>query len=391
MTTPYPERAARKPMTSQPPTAAELRAAFDAPPPFTVGIEEELMLLDPEMFDLVPRAGDALAAVEGDERFKLELPAAQLEIRLPPHASAPEAARELLEARRALAEATAAFARLGAAGVHPFAAPEGELNRGGRYDRARREYGVVARHQLVFALQVHVAVGGAARTLAVYNALRSYLPELAALSANAPFYAGRDTGLASVRPKVAELLPRQGVPPVLDSWEAYAETLRWGEASGAFPTARFWWWELRPHSYFGTLELRVPDAQSTVTDAAAVVAVAQALVASLAARHDAGEPLATAPSWKIAENRWWAARDGLDGELADLVTGARTPTRARVHALLDALEPTAEELGSGAQLAAARRLAERNGAQRQRAVAERAGVRAVGPWLAERYLSDEPA
>ena len=378
-------------MTSQPPTADELRAAFDAPTPFTVGVEEELMLLHPETYDLVPRATEALAAVEGDRRFKLELPAAQLEITLAPSTTAADAARDLLEARRALADATATFARLGAAGVHPFAAPEGGLNSGGRYDRALREYGVIARRQLVFALQVHVAVGGAARTLQVYNALRSYLPELAALAANAPFYAGRDTGLASVRPKVAELLPRQGIPPALESWEAYAEVLRWGEVSGAFPTARFWWWELRPHPYFGTLELRVPDAQSTVADASAVIAVAQALVAWLVARHDAGEPLPTAPSWTIAENRWWAARDGLDGELADLATGERTPSRARVHALLDALAPTAEELGSGDELAAARRLAEHSGAQRQRDVADRAGVPAVGPWLAERYLADAPA
>ena len=377
-------------MTSPPPNADELRAAFDAPTPFTVGVEEELMLLDPETHDLIPRAGDALAAVEGDDRFKLELPAAQLEIKLPPHPSVAEATGALRAARHELAAATAPFARLGAAGVHPYANPEGELNRGGRYDRARREYGALARRQLVFALQAHVSVGNADRALATYNALRSYLPELAALAANAPFYCGRDAGLASVRPKVAELLPRQGVPPRLESWDHYAEVLRWGAASGAFPTARFWWWELRPHPDFGTLELRVPDAQSTVAEAAAILAAAQSLVAWLAARHAAGEALAAAPSWRIAENRWWAARDGLDGDLADLETGERTPTRARVQALLDELAPVAAELGCSDELAAARRLAEENGAHRQRAAAAENGIDSLGRWLADRYLSDEP-
>src|SRR5213075_2861884 len=134
-------------------------------------------------------------------------------------------------------------------------------------------------------LQVHVAPGDAERTLAVYNALRGHLPELAALAANAPFHAGRDTGFASVRPLIGGLLPRQGVPPAIPSWEAFAETLRWGRVAGAVPEPRRWWWELRPHLAFGTLELRVPDAQTTVADAAAVAAFVHALVARLGERH----------------------------------------------------------------------------------------------------------
>ncbi|HEV2075240.1 MAG TPA: glutamate-cysteine ligase family protein, partial [Thermoleophilaceae bacterium] len=215
-------------MTSQPPTADELRAAFDAAEPFTVGLEEELMLLDPASHDLAPRASEVLGVAPADGRFKLELPAAQLEIRLSPRRSVGEATRELAAARRTLSGVTEGMVRLAAAGVHPFAAPEGELNGGERYDRTLSEYGSLARRQLVFALQVHVAVGDAERTLAVYNALRSHLPELAALAANAPLHDGRDTGLASVRPKIAELLPRQGVPPALTSWEEYSDALRWG-------------------------------------------------------------------------------------------------------------------------------------------------------------------
>ncbi len=229
------------------PSAAELRAVFDAPAPFTVGIEEELMLLDPETLDLVPLAPAVLDRVTGDPRYKLEMPAAQLEIASPPLAGAREAEEFLLAARRDLARATEGLVRLAAAGVHPFAAPEGNLNEGERYRHTAEQYGRIAHRQLVFGLQVHVAVRGADRALAVYNGLRNHLPELMALAANAPFYEGRDTGLATVRPKLAELLPRQGVPPALGSWEDFAAALDWGERAGAVPEPRLGWWELRPH------------------------------------------------------------------------------------------------------------------------------------------------
>lgn len=374
-----------------PPTAAELRAAFDAATPLTVGAEEEVMVLDPASLDLTPRAPQLLAALAGDPRVKAELPAAQIEVLTPPLDSAERVAAELVAGRRrALEAADAVGVRLAAAGVHPFAPPEGELSPGERYAALGEDYGVVIRRQLVFGLQVHVAVGGAERTLAVYNALRSHLPELAALAANAPFHAGHDTGLASIRPTICTTLPRQGVPPAIAGWESFADDLAWGAAAGTVPEPRRWWWELRPHPRFGTLELRVPDAQSTIADAEAVIAVAHALVARLAERHDAGEPLEPAPSWRIAENRWLALRHGLDGELADLRTGERRATRARLSALLDELEPLAARLGGARGLARARTLIEAGGgAARQRAAAEHGGLRAVVAALADAYPPDE--
>ncbi|MGI8595415.1 MAG: carboxylate-amine ligase [Solirubrobacteraceae bacterium] len=375
-------------METPSPTADELRAAFDAPHPMTIGLEEELFLLDPETLDLAPRATEALAATNSDPRFKLELPAAQLEITVPPLATVPEALDQLRGARRDLAEATAGLVAPVAIAVHPFAAGEGELNRGARYDRTAREHGVVARRQLVCALQVHVAVAGADRTLAVYNALRSHLPELAALAAAAPFHEGRDTGLASIRPIVAGQLPRQGMPPHIASWDAWADDLRWGAASGTVPEPRVWWWELRPHPTFGTLEVRVPDAQPSAAGAGAVAAVIHALIAHLAARHDAGEPLPARPTWRLAENRWLACRHGVEGELADPDTGRRVATRARLHALLDAIEEDAASVGCGAQLAHARGLVEHNGAMVLRDVARERGVEGVAEWLVERFTAD---
>ena len=373
------------------PSADAIRDAFDAAAPYTVGLEDEVMLLDPETLHLVPRATQVISQIGEDARFKLEFPASQLEILTQPAVDIASAATALVEARRDLARATDGRMRLAASGFHPFSRPLGESNPAPRYAHTRREYGSVAARQLVCALQVHVSVGSAERALAVYNALRAELPLLAALAANAPFYEGEDTGLASVRPKISELLPRQGVPPSIDTWESYAEALRWGMAAGVLPSGNAWWWELRPHPSFGTLELRVPDAQTTVADAAAVAAVVQALVAWLGDRHDAGEVLAPAPTWRIEENRWSACRHGVEGTMADLRTGARRPTRDLLHALLDTLASTASNLGGAAALDRARALVEVNGAMNQRAIATDRGMLGLVRWLAERFLDDPAA
>ncbi|HYP47663.1 MAG TPA: glutamate-cysteine ligase family protein, partial [Thermoleophilaceae bacterium] len=201
----------------------------------------------------------------------------------------------------------------------------------------------------------------------------------------APFHEGRDTGLASVRPTIAKLLPRQGVPPACGSWEELERELGWGASAGVLSDVGSWWWELRPHPALGTLELRVPDAQTTLSDAAAIAAVAHSLVAWLVERHDSGEPLGAAPTWRIEENRWVACRHGLEGAFADLRTGERRPVRECLNALVDQLEPVAERLGNGAPLAHARRLIERNGAERQRQVAAEDGIGGLAGWLADGF------
>ncbi len=212
-------------------TEDALRAAFATSTALTVGVEEEVMVLDPETLDLAPLAGE-LVATAGDPRVVRELPMAQVELVTAPARTVPEVIAELAEARAVVAAAARGRARLAAAGAHPFAAVEGVLHQDGPYAGMEAEYGVIARRQLVFALQVHVAVGDADRTFAVHDALRGLLPELAALAANAPLHGGRDTGLASVRPTICEQLPRQGVPPALGSVDEYARVLEWGARSG---------------------------------------------------------------------------------------------------------------------------------------------------------------
>ncbi|WP_028065885.1 carboxylate-amine ligase [Solirubrobacter soli] len=355
-------------------TEAELRAVFDAPEPLTIGLEEEVMLVDPVTLDLAPIAAELLD--RGESGLKLELPASQAEIVTAPAQSVGTAIEELASGRRRLAALVGERARVLAAPVHPFAAPLGVLNEGERYEAILDEYHDVARAQLVCALQVHVAVGSADATLAVYNALRGYLPELAALAANGPYYAGRDTGYASVRPLIGTLLPRQGVPPAIASWAQFAEMLRW---TGDPKT---WWFEVRPHVGYGTLELRVCDTQATVAEAASIAAYVHALVAWLAARHDV---LTVPERWRIEHNRFAAARHGLDATFADLETGERRPVRAILRERIATLAPVAERLGCVSELAALS--LERNGAIRQREV----GLAAVTGWLADRFLAGAAA
>jgi carboxylate-amine ligase len=383
-TAPFPLPPSRKTMDVR-----FLRTRFDEATPLTVGVEEELMLLDAGTLELAPRAVELLDALGADPRFKLELPAAQLELLTPPATTVAEVLCHLRAARGDLATAAQRLGlRVAGAGAHPFSAGLGELNAGGRYDVTRAEYGAVAQAQLVFGLHVHVAVGGADATIAVHDALRSRLPELAALAAAAPYYAGRDTGLASIRPEISGLLPRQGIPPVLRGIEGFAAQLDWGAAAGTVPDPRCWWWELRPHPSYGTLEVRVCDSQPVARGVGAIAAVVHALVAELSARYGAGDLPPAADGWRIAENRWSACRHGLGGEMTDLESGRREPTAERVGRLLDELRPAARRLGCDAELADARALLDDGGeAARQRVVCSERGLRGLTAWLAGRFVA----
>jgi carboxylate-amine ligase len=363
-----------------------LAQRFDAVEPFTVGIEEEVMLLDPETLELADVA-PALVSALADRRPapKLELPASQVELVSAPRRTVAEAISDVADGRRALLAACSGVARPAAAGAHPFSPAEGGLNQGPRYARVAAEYGWSARRQRVCALQVHVAIGGAERTLAVYNGLRAELPALAALAANAPAHEGRDSGLASIRPLLARLLPRQGTPPPLASWDELAGDLDWGATTGRVPEPASWWWDLRPHLGYGTLELRVPDAQTTLGEAAAVAAVAHGLAVELAERHDAGERFAAPPTWRIDENRWVAARHGLDGAFADPLTGAVVPVREHLERLVDRIAPVGARIGAEGPLTSARALIRSNGALAQRAVLAERGPRELATWLADRF------
>ena len=361
----------------EPVDAEAIRQRFDATDAGTIGLEEEILILDRETLMPVARAGDVVE-VAGDPLVKVEMPSCQIEIISRPRHSALDAVADLVRGRRLVA---AACSELGvvpaAATVHPVVAALGPSS-SDRHRAIEAEFGEVARRQVVGSLQVHVALGDATCALAVYNTLRGYLPELAALAASAPFYEGRDTGFASIRPLICGLLPRQGVPPAFESWDEFAAALSWGRHSGSVPEPRRWWWELRPHIHFGTLEVRVPDVQATSVAAGSIAEVVSALVQWLAARHHDGQLPQAHPSWRIEENRWSALRDGVHGELADLTSGCREPTRDRLHRLLDDIEPCSPDGLDGG-----RALIQRNGADELRTV----GLANATAYLAEAFAA----
>jgi carboxylate-amine ligase len=370
------------------PTGAEgsvsrLRAAFDASPlSLTVGAEEELMLVDPDDGRLVGAIDDVLRSVEGDARFQAEFRAAQVELVTRPCLSAVDVGRELAAARLDLDDAIGPRLATLASGSHPTALRPGRVTPGERYRAVARDNPWAARAMLTCGLHVHVGVTGADRALAVYNALRSHLPELAALSANSPFHAGERTGAASTRMLLNRSLARCGVPPAFGDWDDYAAFIAWGRAGGAIPDTSYHWWDLRLHPGLGTVELRVCDVQTELDDTVALVALFQALVACLAERHDAGEPLPVHAGHRIAESVWLAAHIGTQRELLDLDTGVRRPLVDRVAELLERLAPTSRELGTEPELARIARLATACGADRQRRLAAEIGIEALPVRLA---------
>jgi carboxylate-amine ligase len=368
--------------------AAALRIAFDRSVlSLTVGVEEELMLIDPASGRLVPGIEEVLRSVAGDERFGAELRASQVELVTRPYLSAADVGRQLAVARLDLAAAIGQDVALLACGAHPAASDPGPITDGERYRAIARANPWAARFMLTCGLHIHVAVADGDRALAVYNALRSFLPELAALSANSPFHSSSETGVGSARLHLNRSLPRHGVPPVFRDWDAYVDLIDWGRAGDAIPDASYHWWDLRLHPGFGTVELRVCDTQTEISHTVALVALAQTLVAWLAQRHDAGERLPVHDGHRIAESIALALQTRGPGSLLCLDTGQRQRTSDRAERLLEQLAPTAAELGTSAELERLLLLGAARGARQQAAVARERGPDGLVDWLARRTLA----
>jgi glutamate---cysteine ligase / carboxylate-amine ligase len=372
---------------AEPLRVEDLRELFDRGSAYTVGVEEELMLLDPETLELSPSVELALALLGDDERFGHELREGQIEIRTPVCGNAVAAGISLAEARLRLAERLDGKLLVASAGTHPFSSSWGSVTPGERYRELAEEYAHATDGNLPSGLHVHVAVPGADRALSVLNAARSFLPEITALAANSPFVDGADSQLASSRSRLTLASHRAGVPPAFESWKRFVEFVEWGRRGGLLPDASHLWWDLRPHVRYGTLELRATDAQTRLEDAAAIAAVFQALVVWLARRHDDGEPLPVHETCRIAENAWRAARYGTRGWMVDHETGEPEETRSRITRLLAALVPAAESLGTTWALRTAQALVADNGADRQRFVAERDGLHGLVRWLSGETVS----
>ena len=349
-----------------------LRRVFDAASDLTVGAEEELLLLDPTTLEPAAASEWVLAAVGESQMHRAELWAAQAELVTGVCDSPTAVVDELRAARMRLVEAAAGRVRIAGLGTHPLALPAGAFSPGDRYAEIVEQHRLGARlGALASGLHVHVGVHGAERALAVYNAMRGYAPLFTALAANAPFVAGKDTGLATVRPMLADALPRQGVGPLLSSWSDLKELVEWGRRTGTIPDPAKLWWECRLNLRLGTIELRAPDAQTSLGDNHGLIALAHALVADLCERLDGGERLPAHDTLRIQENRWRATRFGMGAELIDLDDDRPVPARA---AVADLLERVARHTADVARVEA---LAARDEPRDQRRVARRHGAAAI--------------
>jgi len=350
--------------------------------PFTLGVEEELQLVDATSFDLTSRYAEVFGeAARHDERIKPELLQSTVEVATEPVRTVGEAIAEAAELRRrAHEEAERRGVRVLSAGTHPFSRYEHQdVTDKPRYAELVDALQWAVERQLIFGLHVHVGLESAPQAIAVANALRTWLPELLALSANSPFWHGRDSGLASTRSKVFDAMPRSGLPPAFASFEEFELLVERGVRTGSFEDYTFIWWDLRPHPRLGTIEVRICDAQTRLENVAVLVALVQSLAATFADRFDREGVLETQPVTLIAENKWRAVRRGLDAELVDLRRDEQRPAREALRELAELAEPAARRLGCAEELALLDAvLARGDGASEQRAAAEESGGSLLG-------------
>lgn len=350
-----------------------LEHRFGASPAYTLGVEEEYMLLDAGTFDLVQHVDSVLAAVAGNEletRVNAELMQSVIEISTPVCTGACDVLAELTKLRSfVIGIAREQGLRVGSAGTHPFSLFERQrITARDRYRALIDQLQYVARRELIFGMHVHVAVDAPDKAIHVVNGLLPQLAPLLALSASSPFWRGEPTGLASSRQTVFAAFPRSGPPPRFRDYADYAAVVSQLERTGCIADYTHIWWDIRPHPRLGTIEIRVCDAVTRVEDAVAIAAYLQALVKMLCERHEAGEEIPSYHRILTSENKWLAARYGLEAPIMDLAGGRRNriPVAQLVRRTLREIEPHARELGCERELEGVRAILERgNSAQRQ--------------------------
>ena len=350
------------------------RERFESSTDFTIGLEEEFAILDPATLELEHRFEDVYAACQKDEVLAAsaagELIASEIEIRsgrAETFAAAMEAQRE----RRArLFELVDGMGlALAAMGTHPWADYlDQRIIDTPHYNRLRRELGWDAQRNHTWSMHVHMGIRGADRAIAVCDWLRELLPLLLAASANSPFLDRRDTGLHTVRTEIfTRTFPRCGIPSPFVDWPSYAEFVDTLQRAGSVVESTQLWWSVRPHHEFGTVEVRICDAQTRGEESFGLAALIAACIAQTALDYDEhGYEGAAAPlrDREIEENLWRAIRHGMGGKLIDFRRGAEVEARAVLEGLLEWTAPARESLGIDPQLP------ERNGAQRAREALE---------------------
>jgi carboxylate-amine ligase len=343
------------------------REQFATATDFTVAVEEEFALLDPETVDLVNRFEEVQAAAQGtplDGHLVGELIASEVEIRTgrcETFADIPARMEERRTQLRRLVEPMGLL--VGGTGTHPWADwKEQRIIDTPHYRRNDELLRYVVWRNNTFGLHVHVAISGPDRAIAVLNGMRNFLPEILALSCSSPFVEGVNTGLHSARTQIfTRFFPRCGVPDAFASWGEYERFVRFLYDTDSITEHTQIWWSVRPHLAFPTIEVRVADGQPELADAQTLAAFTASLVARAARAYDEGRPVEPLPHRLIEENFWRAIRYGLPGELIDFERGEPIPARQRLEELVEWVLPAAEEIGAAPYLV----VPERNAAERQ--------------------------
>jgi glutamate---cysteine ligase / carboxylate-amine ligase len=356
-----------------------VRQRFESSTDFTIGLEEEFAIVDPETLELEHRFDDLYSACLGDELLAEsaagELIASEIEIRSGKASSFADAVeRQRSRRARLFSLAEGLGLALGATGTHPWARYlDQRIIDTPHYARLREELRWVAQRNNTWSLHVHVGVRGADRAIAVCDRLRGMLPTLLAVSANSPFLDGHHTGLHSVRTEIfTRTFPRCGVHEPFGTWATYADFVSLLVRTNSIVEATQLWWSVRPHHAFGTVELRICDAQSRGDESFALAALITACIAQAAIDHDDGRTPAPLGQREIEENLWRAIRHGMDGRLIDFAKGEEVPAMAEVERLLDWTEPARTALGLELSLP------DPNGTQRaERALAEGATIEEI--------------
>jgi glutamate---cysteine ligase / carboxylate-amine ligase len=349
-----------------------VREVFEASTDFTVGLEEEFAILDPRTLSLDQRFEELRLAAQDDpvlaESVAGELIKSEIEIRSGRGENFADAVARQRDARsRLFALAARHDALLGATGTHPWSPwQEQEIIDTEHYRRVQESLQYVAWRNNTFSLHVHVGVHGAERAIRVCDRLRAVMPELLAISANSPFLDGRHSGLHSARTQIfTKSFPRCGIPDAFGRWQAYADYIDFLVRTHSIIEFTQVWWSVRPHHSYGTVEMRICDAQTSGDDSTALAGLITACIAQAALDHDEGVPFEDPPGRMLEENFWRAIRHGLDGKLIDLDRAEEYPAAAALDRLLAWTAPARGVLGIDPGLP------EQNGAERQkRALAE---------------------
>jgi glutamate---cysteine ligase / carboxylate-amine ligase len=340
---------------------------------FTLGIEEEFAIVDPETRELKSHIQEILEGgkVLLKEQIKPEMHQSVVELGTEICSSISHAREHVTELRSKLASlAGRAGLRIASAGTHPFSHWRDQLiTEGDRYKEIVRDMQQLARANLIFGLHVHVGIPNRESAIHVMNQARYFLPHLYALSVNSPFWVGRDTGLKGYRLKIFERFPRTGIPDAFESLSEYEDFCKLLVKTGCIDNPKKIWWDIRLHPFFDTLEVRVCDAQSRVDDTLAIAALIQAVIAKLYKLLRHNTTFRVYRRRLLDENRWRASRYGIEGKLIDFGREAEVETRSLLNELMEFVSTEVDELGSKREMAHIERIMrEGTGADRQLAV-----------------------